>query len=86
MTGVQTCALPIWVFDASTGNFRKPAQEIGSRSGKLVATDESPVIAKPLFDPAVMEDRQSNQRLSNPTSTDQSDRIEIFCKTNNSFH
>ena len=74
------------VFDTSTSNFRKSAQEIGTRSRELVAADESPVVAKPFFDPAVVEDRQSNRRFSNATSTDQSDRIEIFCEANNPFN
>ena len=75
----------IRVFDACTGNFRKPAQEIGSRSRELVATDESPVITKPFLDAIVVEDGQGNGRFPNATSTDESDWTKILRKGNDAF-
>ena len=75
----------IRVFDACTGNFRKPAQEIGSRSRELVATDESPVTTKPFLDAIVVEDGQCYRRFPDTTSTDESDWTQIFRKGNDAF-
>ena len=75
----------IRVFDASTGNFRKSVQEVGSQSRELVAADESPVIAKPFLDAIVVEDGQGHGRFPDATSTNESDWTEIFCKGNDAF-
>ena len=56
---------------------------MGKRGREFVTTDESAFLAKPLFDPIVVEDGQSGGRLANPTRTDQSDRGETFCEGNN---
>ena len=52
------------------------------RGCKLVATDESTVIAEPLLDPIVMKDGKRNRRLSDPSRTDQSDGLEVFGQAN----
>jgi hypothetical protein len=54
-----------------------------ARGGELVATDEPTVVAKPLLDAIVVEDGQSDGRLSNSTSTDESGWSEVFCQPNN---
>ena len=55
---------------------------MGARSGELVATDESTVAAKSLFDAIVVEDSQSDGRLPDPASTDESDGCQVLRKTN----
>ena len=56
---------------------------MGERGGKLVATDESTVLAKSSLDTIIVEDSQCSGCLANSTSTDQSDRCEAFCQANN---
>ena len=51
------------------------------RGGEPVATDEPTVIAKTLLDAIVVEDNQGDARLANSASTDESDRSEVFCQT-----
>ena len=51
------------------------------RGGEPVATDEPTVIAKTLLDAIVVEDNQGDARLANSASTDESDRSEDFCQT-----
>ena len=55
-------------------------EEVGTRSGELVATDESTVISKPRLDAIVMEDGQGDGCLANPSSTYESDRTKVFRK------
>ena len=49
---------------------------------ELVASDEPTVVAKPLLDAIVMEDGQSDGCFSNPSSTDEGHRGEVFRETN----
>ena len=51
------------------------------RGGEPVATDEPTVIAKTLLDAIVVEDNKGDARLANSASTDESDRSEDFCQT-----
>ena len=51
------------------------------RGGEPVATDEPTVIAKTLLDAIVVEDNKGDARLANSASTDESDRSEVFCQT-----
>ena len=53
-----------------------------TRSGKLIATDESTVFSKSFLDTRVMEDGESDRGFSNPPSTDESNRLEVFGETN----
>ena len=55
---------------------------MGTRCGKLVATDESTVVAKPFLDLIVMQGHQGNGRFPNPPWTDEGDRGEILRETN----
>ena len=41
-----------------------------ARWGELIATNESSVLAEPLFDAIVVKDGQDDGRLSNSPSTD----------------
>jgi len=50
------------------------------RSGELVATDESTVIAKPFLDALVVEDSQGDRRFPNSACTDESDGCTVFGK------
>ena len=48
----------------------------GSR--KLIATDESTVLAEPCFDPIVLEGGKSDGCFPNPPCTDESDGFKVF--------
>jgi hypothetical protein len=48
------------------------------RSRETITTYESPVLAKPLFDPAMVEGSKGNRRFPDPPCTDESDGFEIF--------
>jgi hypothetical protein len=50
------------------------------RSGELITTDESTVIAKPPLDPIVVKNSQGDGGLANPASADESDRNEVLSK------
>ena len=43
-----------------------------TRSGELIATDESTVVAETALDAIVVEDGEGNGRLSDPPRTDES--------------
>ena len=58
---------------------------MSARGGELVATDEPAVVTKPLFDAIIVEGGQSDGRLANSASTDQSDWGDVFCETNDLF-
>jgi hypothetical protein len=53
------------------------------RGWELVAADEPTVVAKPLFDPIVVEDGQGDGSLANSAGTNESDRSELLCKAEN---
>ena len=53
-------------------------KEGGTRSQKLITADESTVHAKPLFNPIVVEDFESNRRLPDPTCANESDGFDVF--------
>ena len=48
----------------------------------MVTTDEATVVTESLFDVIVMEDGESDGCLPGSTSTDESDRREVFGQTN----
>lgn len=50
---------------------------------ELITTDESTVITESLPDAIVVEDGESNGRLSDSRRTNESDRFEALCETNN---
>jgi hypothetical protein len=52
------------------------------RCWEPVTLDEPTILAEPLLDAIVMEDSQSDRRLADPTSTNQSDWGETFCQAN----
>ena len=54
---------------------------MGIGTGELVTTDESAVVTESLFDAIVMEDSQSDGRLSDPASTNEGDGCEAFGQT-----
>ena len=56
------------IFDTCTEDIGEPMEEMGARGGKLVALDELTVVAKPLPDTIVVEDRQYNGCLANPVA------------------
>ena len=53
-----------------------------ARSWKLVAADESTVVAESVFNPVVVEDLECDRRFSDSACTDESERLEVFGKTN----
>ena len=48
---------------------------------KLVAADKSTVLAESSFDAIVMQDLQGDRRLTNPSSTNQSDGFQALNET-----
>ena len=48
------------------------------RGGELVAADEPTIMSKPLLDPIVVENGQSDGRLANSSSTDESDWSKVL--------
>ena len=69
------------VFDLGTDDLRESGKEMGTGSRKLIAADESTVIAESFFDSIVMEDRESNGCLSDSACADESDGLEAFDKS-----
>jgi hypothetical protein len=53
-------------FNSNANDLRKPTEEIGTRSGNLIAADKSTVISKALFDAVAVKDGQGEGRLSDP--------------------
>ena len=51
---------------------------MGARPGELVAADEATVVTESLLDAVVMEDSQSDRRLTDPPGTNESDGCETF--------
>ena len=56
-------------------------KEMSTRRGELVAMDEPAVATETLLDTIVVEDGQSGACLANSASTDESDRSEVSCQT-----
>ena len=56
---------------------------MGEGGGELITTNESTVVTKPLLDAIVVEDRQSDGCLADPTWTNECDWGEVFSETNN---
>jgi hypothetical protein len=54
-----------------------------TRSRKLIAANKSPVIAKPFFDPTVVEDGESDRRFPDPPCTDENDGFEVLGEPDN---
>jgi hypothetical protein len=48
------------------------------RGGELITSDESALFAKPLLDPIVVENSQSDGCLANPSDTNESNRNEVL--------
>ena len=69
------------VFNTRTDDLGESAEEMSERGGELVTTDEPTVVAKPLFDPRVVENSQGKGSFANSTGTNESDRSEVFCET-----
>ena len=51
---------------------------MGTRGWKLVAADESTVLAKSFFDPFVVEDGEGNRCLSDSSCPDKGDGFKAF--------
>ena len=49
--------------------------------GELIATDEPTVGSEAFLDAIVVEDGEGNGGFSDPPRTDESDRGEVFCET-----
>ena len=69
------------VFDPCTDDLGNPGKEMCARSWKLIATDESTVLAKSFLDPMVVEDSESDRCFPNPPRTDESDGFEVLGKS-----
>ena len=54
---------------------------MNKRGWELVASDEPTILTKPLLDAMVMKNGQSDGRLADPTSTDESDWSQVFGET-----
>ena len=71
------------MFDTCTNNLGESGEEVGTRSRKLIATNESAVIAKAVLDPIVVEHSKGDGSLPNPPCTNESDGFEVFSQTSN---
>ena len=58
-------------------------KEVGLGCRELITPDEPTVSPKPLFDPIVVENGQSDGRLPDPTCTNQSGGFEAVYETKN---
>ena len=58
---------------------------MSARSEELIAASEATVDIESLFDTVVMENSQSNRRLANPASTDESGGCEVLSEVNDLF-
>ena len=56
----------------------EPAEEVSARGGKLVAPDEPTVVAEPLLDPIIVEDRQSDGGLANTAGANKGNWVEVL--------
>ena len=54
---------------------------MAERRRELVTSNEPTILAEPFLDPVVMEDGQSDGGLADPASTEESDRTETFCQS-----
>ena len=71
------------VLDLCANGLGETTEKLVAGGQELIATKESPVLAKTLFDPIVMEGSQGDGCLSNPSGTNQSDRREALRKVDN---
>ena len=55
------------------------------RGGELVAADEPAVVSEPLPDSVVVEDGQSDGSFPDSLCTDEGDRSEILCETDDAL-
>jgi hypothetical protein len=56
------------------------------RGWKLVAANESAVVAKPFLDPIVVEDGESNRRLADPPCANKSGGFEVLSESDDPFN
>ena len=75
--GSEGCHI-LGVLDSRTDDLGETGQEMGAGSRELIATDESPVIAKSFLDTTVVEDSERDGCFSDPPCTDQGDGFEAF--------
>ena len=50
----------IGIVDACTDDLGEPCEKVSTRRRELIAADESTIVAKPVLNPAVVEDSESN--------------------------
>ena len=55
-------------------------------SGKLIATNEPTVLAKPFFDPIVVQESEGKSCFLDPTRADESNGLEVFGESDNLFN
>ena len=56
---------------------------MSGRRWELIASDESTIRSEPSLDAIVMEDGESDGRLADPASTNESYRGQVFCQIDN---
>ena len=61
------------IIDARASGLGEPVEEMVERRWEFVTSDEPTILPEPLLGAIVMEDSQSDERLADPASTDQSD-------------
>ena len=54
---------------------------MSARSWELTTTDKSAVLAKPILDAIVVEDREGDGCFPDPACTDQSDGFQVFSES-----
>ena len=60
-------------------------EEIGTRRGELVTSDESSVLAEPFLDAVVMEDGKGYGCLADPSGSYKSNGRQGFCEVDDLF-
>jgi hypothetical protein len=58
---------------------------MGTRGRELITANKPTVVSEPCPDAIVVEDGQSNRCFPDSTWTDESDRGEVLCETNDLF-
>jgi len=58
---------------------------MSERCGELVATDKQTVVTESSSDATIVKDNQNGRSLANSASTNQNNRGEVFCETNDPF-
>ena len=83
--GTQECQV-LGVFDPCTDDLGESGEEMRARSGKLIAADESTVLAESFLNPTVVENSEGNGCFPDPARADESDGFEVPSSSDDFFN